>query len=132
MVSSAGTWAQEGLPLHPKAVEAAEKLGLIIKEHTTREVNKEILKKADLIVVMEVDHREALESEFPECKERICILSEVAGGSGTSIDDPARTNFVEADTITERILDEVQKAFVSLIDLARRNQTAKMISDPHI
>jgi len=129
-VSSAGTWAEGGLPLHPKAIQAAAKLGLTLKEHTTREVNKDMLNKADLIVVMEHGHREALESEFPECKERICLLSEVAGGSATDIDDPARTNFAEADAIAQRILDEVQKACVSLMDLARRNQAARSVVKP--
>ncbi len=52
-VDSAGTWAEEGLPVHPKAIQAATKLGLTLSEHASREVNKDILNKADLIVVME-------------------------------------------------------------------------------
>ncbi len=77
-----------------------------------------------------MDHREALESEFPECRERICILSEVSGDPLSDIGDPVRTNFIDAELTAQRILDDVQKAYKPLMDLARRNQAARAIINP--
>ena len=64
-VISAGTWTEPGLPAHDKALSAAHALGLDLNSHHTRVVSTAIMATADLIIVMEQGHKEALECEFP-------------------------------------------------------------------
>jgi protein-tyrosine-phosphatase len=125
-VSSAGTWATEGLPPHPMAIQAAARLGLELNDHTTREVNQTMLDQADLIVVMEQGQREALICEFPQCKDRICLLAEIAGDPAIDIDDPSRTDFSDVDAVAKRVIDDVQKACQLLMELALRNQAQRI------
>jgi protein-tyrosine phosphatase len=121
-VISAGTWAAEGLPAHPKAVEAARGIGLDITNHRTREVNAELLDSADLIVCMQSGHREALEAEFPSTRGRILMLATLAGLSGSDIEDPARRGFDHPDEAARLVCQSVENAFSKLIDLAEARQ----------
>ncbi len=117
-LSSAGTWVKAETPAHPKAMMAAAQLGLDLSTHRSREVNARMLIAADLIVVMELGHKEALEYEFPQCKGRIVLLGEAAGEHGIEIDDPARSNFVESDVTVQSIIVCIDKGFSKLVNLA--------------
>jgi len=80
-VGSAGTWTQPGLPPDARALKDARKRGLDIKAHCSRQVNANILLKSNLVLVMEAGQKEALQVEFPKEREKIFLLTEVAGGS---------------------------------------------------
>src|SRR4030042_6123657 len=99
MVISAGTWTGPGLPAHPKALSAGKVLGLDLKTHHTRVVSTAIMATADLIIVMEQGHKEALECEFPTCRERIVLLGELSGERYPEIPDPSYNNFEESNAI---------------------------------
>ncbi|MFN2250702.1 MAG: low molecular weight protein arginine phosphatase [Anaerolineae bacterium] len=80
-VTSAGTWARDGVAAtdHARAVMAAR--GLDISGHRSREVTQRILDEADLVLVMTKDHRDALVAEFPHAKDKVRLISGLAGGS---------------------------------------------------
>lgn len=117
-VSSAGTWVTAGLPAHPKALIEAAALGLDLRAHRTREVDAAMLAAADLIVVMEQGHREALECEFPQCRGRIVLLGTAAGEDHPEIPDPARTHFEESAAAARSITACIDKGFSKLVSLA--------------
>jgi protein-tyrosine phosphatase len=98
-VISAGTWATEGLPAHPKAVEAARGIGR-----------------------MQSGHREALEAEFPSARGRIVMLATLAGLSGSDIEDPARRGFDHPEEAARLVCQSVENAFPKLIGLAEARQ----------
>ena len=116
-VASAGTWATSGLPAHPKAVIAAESLGLDITKHLTQEVNSKLVSEFDLIVVMDNNHKESLELEFPETKGRIVILGQIANVPKGEIPDPAKEGFINSESVAELINTSVKRTFSKLVQL---------------
>jgi protein-tyrosine phosphatase len=114
-VASAGTWTVAGLPSHPRAQLAATTLGLDLSAHRTREVDTALLASANLIVVMEQGHKEALECEFPTCRGRICLLGKLAGERDPEIPDPASMDFYESDATAQMIITFIEKSFTELL-----------------
>lgn len=91
-VESAGTWTLNGLTPMIEAQDEAEKRGLDVSKHRSQQVSEKLLARFDLIIVMEINHKEALIIEFPELSDRINLLSEVGGGIPLSILDPYSEN----------------------------------------
>jgi len=112
-VGSAGTWATPGLPAIPGAVAAAQKLGLELSGHRSMRVNEQYLSEYDLILMMEANQKEALQSEFPSLYEHIYLLSHVIErrsydfpdtyGSEQEIAEVCR----DLDTLLRRGLDSI-------------------------
>ncbi len=76
-VQSAGTWGEDGLPAAPEAVQALLQRGIDISQHRSRIITVDIMGKADLILTMERNHKEALVTEFPQKENQIFTLTEV-------------------------------------------------------
>ena len=118
IVGSAGTWTNAGLTAHAKAVEAAAKLGLDLSTHRTREVDAALLVTADLIVVMEHGHKEALEAEFPAVRGRVVLLGSLANIPGGEIPDPAWDDFAKPDAAARMVCTCIDKSFAELVQFA--------------
>ncbi len=88
-VASAGTWTMPGKAVPSNFLKAARSFGIDLKEHRTRQLNETLLAAADLILVMEKGHREALRIEFPALQPRIQLLSEAADRLEYDVPDPA-------------------------------------------
>jgi protein-tyrosine phosphatase len=116
-VASAGTWTSSGLAAHPKAVAAAAPLGLDISNHQTQEVNSGFISEFDLIVVMENNHKESLELEFPQTIGRIIVLGQLANVPNGEIPDPAKEGFDNSDQVAELIQDAINRTFSKLVQL---------------
>lgn len=96
-VLSAGTWTTDGLPAMPEAIQRAKQVGLDLQGHRSRAITGDMLQAADLVLVMESGQKEALQIEFPFCREKILLLSEAAEGIPYDIPDPvANPSNVEA------------------------------------
>lgn len=79
-IESAGTWAYTGNPAHARMRQAAQEVGLDLSQHRARRIEDvPALAAFDLIPVMERSHKEALQVEFPALRQRIYLLSELAG-----------------------------------------------------
>ena len=78
-VSSAGTWADEGLPASTYSAEVLSDLGLDISQHRSRRVDGAMVAEADLLVCMTRSQVEGMRAEFPDQAERIQLLSAMAG-----------------------------------------------------
>lgn len=76
-VESAGTWTTPGQPVLPAVFEAGAQLGIDLSAHRSTLVNERLLAENDLILVMQKSQKEALQSEFPQHRERIYLLSHV-------------------------------------------------------
>jgi protein-tyrosine-phosphatase len=126
-VESAGTWTPPGLEAHPLAVASAAKLGLDLQPHRTREVSAEMLAGADLVVVMEHGHKEALEAEFPEIRGRVALLGSLAKIPGGEIPDCGADNFDQPVAAAQLVCGAIDKCFGELIRLAaeRGGKSAK-------
>ena len=119
-VGSAGTWTDPGLPPAPVAVQAARQLGVSLDGHASRLVNAALLSGYDLILVMEMGHKEALESEFPAVQNRVFLLSEVVDGMLYDIPDPALSEESSPQEIANEVCNLVWKGFHNICLQAER------------
>jgi protein-tyrosine phosphatase len=79
-IESAGTWAYTGKLAHTQMRLAAKEVGLDLDLHRARRIEQvPALTAFDLILVMERSHKEAVQAEFPLLRQRIHLLSEIAG-----------------------------------------------------
>ena len=75
-VSSAGLGALVGHPPDPKACQLMIEKGIDISEYRARQLNKDMIRKADLILVMELNHKLAIEENEPSAKGKVFRLGE--------------------------------------------------------
>lgn len=85
-ISSAGLFAFPGNPPDPKMVEHLLKMGIPIKSHEARQIAKEDVDWADLILVMERDHARMIERLWPGVKGKVELLGKLVS-EGQNIDD---------------------------------------------
>ena len=110
-VASAGTWALNGLQATELAQQVMAERGLDLSQHRSRLLTAEMMHTYSLILVMENGRKEALQIEFPSQKQKVYLLSEMAGYKA-EVADPVGRSLVEyrliADSI-EKILKWVSR-----------------------
>ena len=84
-VSSAGIGALVGFPAAEYAVELMGERGIDISGHRARQLDPEIIKSTDLILVMESGHKTAIDSIDPTARGKVYRMCE---WRDTDIDDP--------------------------------------------
>jgi len=94
-VDSAGTFACEGAEPTPNAVEVMEEMDLSLGRHRAKQIDRELVEWADLILTMEAAHFEQIEAMFPEAEGRMHTLKGFAlgeegypGPEGFDVEDP--------------------------------------------
>ncbi|MBL0713785.1 MAG: low molecular weight protein arginine phosphatase [Desulfosarcina sp.] len=90
-IRSAGIHALDGRPAEPHAVEAARELGADITGHTARSLDREMVERADMILVMERGQAELIARVLPRAtqKEKLRLLAAGSAESGSpEVDDP--------------------------------------------
>jgi protein-tyrosine phosphatase len=70
-ISSAGIGAMIGHPADPHAVTLMQSRGIDISGHRARQLVERNCREVDLILVMEHDHRHAVERSFPFTRGRV-------------------------------------------------------------
>lgn len=80
-VHSAGTFATPDKPAISFTVEAMAQRGIDISGHRTRQITPELLRMADLILVMDEEHRRSIFYHSPGYLTRTFLFSELSGGS---------------------------------------------------
>jgi len=87
-------------------------------------VSEPLLNAADLTLVMEQGHKEALRFEFPIFKERIHLLSEMVGLE-TSVRDPVGGTKEDYQETIREIDQLIHQGFSRILTLARANARMK-------
>ena len=88
-VSSAGLYAFPGSPPDPQMTAYLSSMGVSFEPHEARQMSKQELDWADLVLVMERRHEADLEKLWPEAKLRVELLGKyLAGGWEDDIPDP--------------------------------------------
>jgi protein-tyrosine phosphatase len=103
LVTSAGTWTTPGQPAPPDAIEIARSHDLLIDMHRTRRLAADMLKEADIVIVMEEGHRDAIRAEFPFARAKVHLLSQVLEGIVYDIPDPAASKEETREILGELI-----------------------------
>ena len=106
VVSSAGLGALIGHPADPKACQLMMKKNIDISDHRARQLNKDMIRKADLILVMDLSQKNAIETFEPCAKGKVFRL----GNWGSyDIPDPYQQNlsaFVTSFNLIEQGIAE--------------------------
>lgn len=86
VVHSAGTSALVGSRAHPVVVEQMMREGIDLTEHRARQCTAELLREADLVLVMEKNHLRWLSTAFPQFHGRAFLMGHWQTGS--EVPDP--------------------------------------------
>lgn len=78
-VESAGTWGVDGQPATSDAETVMRQRNLTLAGHVARTVTEQLIRDADVIVVMTHSHRDGLTAEFPFSRGKIHLLTELKG-----------------------------------------------------
>lgn len=78
-IRSAGLGALVGHPPDPKAIQLMMEKGIDISDHRARQLNQEIIRKSDLILVMELDQKNTIEEIEPTARGKVFRLGEWGG-----------------------------------------------------
>lgn len=89
-VLSRGLLPLTGLDATPETKELLMREGIDVSGHMSQRISREIIKKADLILVMEKIHEQKILQMIPEAKDRVYLLKEFAKieNGSLEIDDP--------------------------------------------
>ena len=122
---SAGTFACEGTPASPHAVEVIEEIGLDIGKHKAQQFTKELAEWADIILAMETGHIEEMEAMAPEAEDKMHTLLGYAagikgypGGKEYDITDPYRDPIEDYRETRDQIKAAVDMVLGKLTDKA--------------
>ena len=85
-ISSAGLFAQPGNHADPRMVKYLLDEGIPMKNHESRQVEKDDIDWADLILVMENSHADTIEELYPEAKDKVELLGKYIS-DGQTVDD---------------------------------------------
>ncbi len=75
-VESAGLGALVGHPADPSAIELMDELGEDIRAHRARQLHPDMIRDADLVLVMEAGHKRSIEDADPTARGKVHRLGE--------------------------------------------------------
>lgn len=115
-IESAGVWAREGNPAHANVELILQEMGVDISRHRSRQVTREMLKKFNLVLVMELGHKEGLRTAFPELANKVLMLSEIVEQRYDIVDPIGGTlaDFRETAQELEHLLQEGMEMILQL------------------
>ncbi|OGO41492.1 MAG: hypothetical protein A2W36_06840 [Chloroflexi bacterium RBG_16_58_14] len=116
-VESAGVFALRGEPATELSRRVAAERRLDLSSHRSKPADAERLQRADLVLVMEPGHRELLLEEHPQFADRVYLLTEMAGESG-SVDDPVGTTLENYRQTADRLTELLTRGFDRIRELA--------------
>ena len=116
-ISSAGTWTVPGLPATPDALKQAQKYNLNLSLHKSRLISLEILSQADLVLVMDANHKEGITHEFPVVADKIYLLAEVTNEASYDIPDPYSTDETPS-VVAKEIVEMIERGYEKILALA--------------
>jgi protein-tyrosine phosphatase len=86
-VESAGLGALVGYPASEFSIELMDELGVDISAHRARQIHPDMVREADLVLVMEAGHKRAIDDADATARGKVYRLGE---WQDKDIDDPYR------------------------------------------
>ncbi len=117
-VVSAGVWTEDGRPASPYAVDEMAQRGIDIGDHRSRNITRQMMAEADLVLVMTRQHASALGAAFPEYLHKVYLLSEMVGLE-YDIQDPyggTRGDYARTAQELSALIEKGYDRIVSLVE----------------
>ena len=108
-VDSAGTSTFAGIGAAPNTVSVLKEEGIDVSGHRGENINKDILKRSDIIFVMEKFHKDVIINMMPEIKDKVRLLKE-----GADILDPIGKSVEEYKNVLGVIKQEIENIFLEI------------------
>ena len=105
-VESAGLGALVGHPASEYSVELMDEMGIDITGHRARQIHPDMVRDADLVLVMEAGHKRAIDDADPSARGKVYRLGE---WQDRNIDDPYR----QARIAYEEALEDIEAGVAS-------------------
>jgi protein-tyrosine-phosphatase len=118
-IQSAGTWTEAGLPATQFSQIVMERRQIDLTQHRSRPVDGELLRTADVILVMTQNHRESLLAEFPEIAGRVYLLSQLVDRK-FDIEDPYGGRLDDYEVCAGDIQKILTNGWTRLVELSDR------------
>ena len=130
-IESAGLHAHVDQGPDPRAVAAAEELGVSLRRHRANPMTPELARRADLIVVMDYFNEAEVMARYPEARTKIALLGACRdqGGEGCEIDDPYREDLDAVRRCYDRLRTCIAALAVRLAAPEERGQSAAPLSE---
>lgn len=100
-ISSAGTYTRNGMRTNTEVLTVLKSYGIDASAHRTQVITRRKIHNHNLVLCLASNHKEALQAEFPDLKDRIYLLSEMVGKID-SVDDPIGGPMVEYEIRSPR------------------------------
>ncbi len=124
-VSSAGTWARLARGASRNSVLLMTQRGIDIGDHVARDIDREMLEEADLVLCMEAGHAEALEVEFrEEAAGKVYMLSQMVGRRD-DVADPYGQELADYERMVAKLEQLIDAAWPRIKQLASENAQAR-------
>ena len=113
VVGSAGTWTTTGRLVIPEVANLAPRFNLDLSKHRSARVSRKLLGSYDLVIVMQASQQEALVTEYPELRDHIHLLSNLAERRSYDITDTVTSEremmdiIIELDSLLRRGLESI-------------------------
>ena len=129
-VVSAGMHAIAGNGAHPWALEAAQGLGVSLKNHRAQPVTPELIEGADAIYAMDFQNQAELLAQYPKAAAKIFLLGSYADGAlrHNEIPDPYFGNIDSTRECYELLHRCIRKLTAELLASASNASIPKRIA----
>lgn len=122
-VQSAGTWAIHGIPAAHFSRLVCNDHGIDLDEHQSQPIDLPLMKSADIVLCLAIQHKYDLCQIFPHFRSKIFTLKEYLQedpGDDYSIDDPYGKNIELYRETFDNISREVERIFPALVENSRQ------------
>jgi protein-tyrosine phosphatase len=128
-VSSAGTLAWPGHSAADFSIEVMTERGFDLSEHRSQRAEAHHLATADLVLCMEWGHKEALQIEFPDHRDKIFLLTEMVGNMD-EVADPIGGPRVEYEQMIDEVTQLIDDGLPHILQIARDHAAARSNVQP--
>ena len=116
-IASAGTYTRNGMSTTNEVLTVLKEYGIDASPHRSRVITRLKIMNHNLVLCLASNHKEALRAEFPDLRDRIYLLSEMAGKTA-SVDDPIGGPLVEYEAAAREINGYLTEGFDKIVQLA--------------
>jgi protein-tyrosine-phosphatase len=102
-IISAGIFALSGISPTSEAISVMFEQGIDISQHHAQELQEELIKKADIILVMTNEHKEYIHKEFPFAQNKTFLLKKFTLNNKSESNQNNEKNYEIIDPIGRKI-----------------------------
>ncbi len=119
-VHSAGTCALTDLPAVDQSVYVCQEEGLDLSKHRSKPLALDVVRRADMVLVMEKRHLAEIVEALPEAEGKVRLLGSFAKGRGAD-DAEIKDPFGSSYGAFRQCFDEIKEAVAGLAEYLQTN-----------